>query len=85
MPTSTDTLQPTSPLAQHVIESINRYLHEMDGFQATNLHHLVLNEVEAALLQVVLNQTQGNQTHAATMLGVSRNTLRKKMTQHGLL
>jgi Fis family transcriptional regulator len=36
------------------------------------------------LLEVVLHKSEGNQTRAAEMLGLNRNTLRKKMKQHGI-
>lgn len=50
----------------------------------TDLHNLVLKEVEVPLLQVVLQQTRGNQTKAAQLLGWSRGTLRKKLKQYQL-
>jgi hypothetical protein len=37
------------------------------------------------MLEVVLQQAGGNQTLAAEMLGINRNTLRKKLTEHKLL
>jgi Fis family transcriptional regulator len=40
--------------------------------------------VEKPLLEVVLRHTQGNQTLAAQVLGINRNTLRKKIQQYGL-
>jgi Fis family transcriptional regulator len=36
------------------------------------------------MLEVVMNQAQGNQTRAAQLLGLNRNTLRKKLKQHDL-
>jgi len=46
---------------------------------------MVLHQVEAPLFKAVLDYTQHNQSHAATMLGLNRGTLRKKLRQHGLL
>ena len=40
---------------------------------------MVLNCVEKPLLDVVLDRADGNQSRAADMLGINRNTLRKKM------
>jgi Fis family transcriptional regulator len=45
---------------------------------------MVINCVEKPLLESVLHRVQGNQTHAAIMLGINRNTLRKKMRVHGI-
>jgi Fis family transcriptional regulator len=44
----------------------------------------VIHCVEKPLLESVLNRVRGNQTHAAEMLGINRNTLRKKMRVHGI-
>jgi Fis family transcriptional regulator len=43
-----------------------------------------LSEVEAPLLEVVMQFTGGNQTRAAAILGLNRGTLRKKLRQYGL-
>jgi len=40
--------------------------------------------VEKPLLEVVMSHTGGNQTLAAQVLGINRNTLRKKMQQYGV-
>ena len=41
--------------------------------------------VEKPILEVVMLRADGNQSHAAQMLGINRNTLRKKLQEHGLL
>ncbi len=46
---------------------------------------MVLFQVEKPLLQRVMQECGGNQCKAADMLGLNRNTLRKKLVQHGLL
>jgi two-component system nitrogen regulation response regulator GlnG len=40
--------------------------------------------VEKPLLRAVLRETSGNQVRAAQILGINRNTLRKKLTEHGI-
>jgi Fis family transcriptional regulator len=74
----------TEPLRQCVLDAMTRYFHHLDGHSATNLYRLVMNEVEAPLLESVMQHTQGNQTQAASLLGISRSTLRKKLSQYGL-
>ena len=46
---------------------------------------MVIGHVERALLESVMTRANGNQTHAADMLGVNRNTLRAKLTKYKLL
>jgi phosphoribosylaminoimidazolecarboxamide formyltransferase/IMP cyclohydrolase len=45
----------------------------------TDFYDLVLSEVEAPLLQAVMEYTRGNQTRASQVLGLNRGTLRKKL------
>ena len=45
---------------------------------------MVISCVEKPLLEVVLHRVDGNQTHAAELLGMNRNTLRKKMKEYGI-
>ena len=46
---------------------------------------MVLREVERPLLEVVMQQTKGNQSRAAEVLGINRNTLRKKLKLYQLI
>ena len=46
---------------------------------------MVIKSVERPMLEVVLRQTGGNQTLAAEILGINRNTLRKKLVDHKLI
>ena len=45
---------------------------------------LSLRELEKSLLEITLNATAGNRTHAAELLGVSLRTVRNKIREHGL-
>ncbi|HEX5611430.1 MAG TPA: helix-turn-helix domain-containing protein [Burkholderiales bacterium] len=68
-------------LADTVRRALERYFRDMDGEQPTGIYHMVLKNVEKPMIETVLGQAQGNQTLAAAMLGIDRNTLRKKMQQ----
>jgi len=46
---------------------------------------MVVFTVERPILEAVMTRADGNQSHAAEMLGINRNTLRKKLQQHGLI
>jgi two-component system nitrogen regulation response regulator GlnG len=50
-----------------------------DGLPPAGLYHRILREVEFPLLTAALAATRGNQIRAADLLGVNRNTLRKKI------
>jgi two-component system nitrogen regulation response regulator GlnG len=50
-----------------------------DGSETSNIYDRVLAEVERPLIQMTLAATRGNQIKAAAMLGLNRNTLRKKI------
>ena len=50
----------------------------------TRLHELFARQVERPLVKVVLEATAGNQIRAAAILGIHRNTLRKKISELGL-
>ncbi|MDR1910493.1 MAG: Fis family transcriptional regulator [Holosporales bacterium] len=54
-----------------------------DGNIPTGLHKRVIQEVEECLLQQTLAFTRNNQVRAAHILGISRNTLRKKLAEIG--
>ena len=51
---------------------------------SANLYDLIIGLVEKPLLRAVLRETAGNQVRAAQILGINRNTLRKKLTEHGI-
>lgn len=48
----------------------------------TGVYDVVIKEVEKALIDVALTHTQGNQTKASELLGINRNTLRRKIKDH---
>ena len=68
-----------------VRKHIDQYLNELDGEVPKDLYDLVIGQVENALLDVALAQTNNNQSKAAEILGISRGTLRTRMKLYGLL
>lgn len=74
----------SEPLRQCVSDAMTRYFQNLNGHGADNLYRLVMNEVEAPLLESVMKHAAGNQTLAASLLGISRSTLRKKLSQYDL-
>ena len=69
-------------------EVIERKMHEcvrgLRGHTSANLHGLMVGLVEKPLLRAVMRETRGNQVRAAQLLGINRNTLRKKLKDHGI-
>jgi Fis family transcriptional regulator, factor for inversion stimulation protein len=68
-------------LADTVRRALERYFRDMDGERPSGIYDMVLKNVEKPMIETVLGKAQGNLTLAAAMLGIDRNTLRKKMQQ----
>ena len=83
--TSTHRQSGPPPLKNSAAEAIAHFLATLDGESCIDLYDMVLRQIEEPLLREVLDYTQHNQSHAATMLGLNRGTLRKKLRQYGLL
>ncbi len=70
----------SEPLAQAVERHIRQFLAaSRDGMPMRDIYDQVITEVERPLIQMTLSATRGNQIKAASMLGLNRNTLRKKI------
>ncbi|MES9845884.1 MAG: DNA-binding transcriptional regulator Fis [Candidatus Sedimenticola sp. PURPLELP] len=74
----------TEPLRECVRDAMTSYFKQLDGHTASDIYQMVISEVERPLLETVMLHTEGNQTKAATALGISRSTLRKKLALYGL-
>jgi Fis family transcriptional regulator len=72
------------PLRDSVKQALHSFLKQLDGHDPEQLYDVVLAELEAPLLEEVMTYTRGNQTRAATMLGINRGTLRKKLKRYGM-
>lgn len=56
----------------------------MEKMESGDVYVMVLEQVERPLIRFVLEKTRGNQVRAAEILGINRNTLRKKITELGI-
>ncbi|CAH0991462.1 DNA-binding protein Fis [Sinobacterium norvegicum] len=72
-------------LRDSVETALNNYFSHLDGQPVTEVYDMVLAEVEAPLLERVMQYTRNNQTKASIILGLNRGTLRKKLKQYDLL
>jgi len=68
-----------------VRKSLEKFFRDLDGEPARNVLEMVVLTVEKPILEMAMEQALGNQSVAAEILGINRNTLRKKLHQHGLL
>lgn len=65
-----------------VEQVLDDFFHDLNGQRPSDLHALVMREVEEPLLRRVLQEAQGNMTVAAGMLGINRATLRKRLSHY---
>jgi Fis family transcriptional regulator len=72
-------------LEQSVLRSLDRYFSDLNGARPHALHELVMQAVERPLLKFAVDRCAGNQSAAADLLGINRNTLRRKLVDYGLL
>jgi Fis family transcriptional regulator len=72
------------PLRTQAAEALQSYFETLNGHKPARLYELVMREVEEPLFKVVLDHVQGNQSRAATILGINRGTLRKKLRELGI-
>ena len=72
------------PLRSQAEEALQCYFETLNGHKPAHLYDLVMREVEEPLFKVVMGHVHGNQSRAATILGINRGTLRKKLKEFGI-
>jgi two-component system, NtrC family, nitrogen regulation response regulator GlnG len=77
---------PTAPAAEQCLETyleskLRDFVRGMKTSCARNLHPMLIKAVERPLISLALKETNGNQIQAAQLLGMNRNTLRKKIAE----
>ncbi len=78
-------LNGSNEICRSVERSLDEYFRRLDGETPTGVYDMVIGHVERAMLASIMDRAQGNQTQAADMLGMNRNTLRAKLTRYKLL
>ena len=71
-------------LAACVRSALDAYFKDLDGQPPHAVYDMLVGCVEKPMLQYVMDHAGGNQSKAADILGLNRNTLRKKLKQHNL-
>ncbi|SCY57736.1 DNA-binding protein Fis [Nitrosospira sp. Nl5] len=69
-------------IARCVRQAVEGYFNDLDGEKPHPIYDMVIRSVEKPLIELVMNHAQGNQTRAAELLGINRNTLRNKLKQY---
>ncbi|CAH1204534.1 DNA-binding protein Fis [Candidatus Nitrotoga sp. BS] len=78
-----DCLLGENDVAKYIRKAVGDYFKDLDGENPScAVYDMVMNCVEKPLIEAVLHHAGGNQTRAAELLGLNRNTLRKKIQQH---
>jgi Fis family transcriptional regulator, factor for inversion stimulation protein len=78
-------LNGSNEICRSVEKSLDEYFKRLDGEAPSGVYDMVIGHVERALLVSMLERADGNQTHAADMLGMNRNTLRAKLVKYKLV
>ena len=77
-------LNGSNEIGRSIERSLDEYFRRLDGEPPHGVYDMVIGHVERALLASMLERAQGNQTQAADMLGMNRNTLRTKLSKYGI-
>ena len=70
--------------SETLVGKLQRMVRSVKDLGSGCLYHSVLSHVEQLLLTIVLMECRGNQVKSAAILGINRNTLRKKIAAFGL-
>ena len=77
-------LNGSNEIGRSVEKSLDEYFRRLDGEAPHGIYDMVIGSVERSMLSTIMHRTGGNQTHAADMLGMNRNTLRTKLSKYGI-
>jgi Fis family transcriptional regulator len=82
-PLATERPAPTrTGLEGALLDALDLYFQQLGNQKPHALHEMVLVAIERPLIQYALNRCDGNITKTSALLGVTRNTLRKKIAHY---
>lgn len=84
MTASNDNYSANPALSVHVTQTLNHYFETLEEEIPTDVYQMVIGQVERPLIEFILQKTNFNQSRSAEILGINRNTLRKKMQQYAI-
>ncbi len=73
------------PVTEVLELHLQRYLDDLGDVPPTNVYEMVVASIEKPMLCLIMKHAHENQSLAAQYLGINRNTLRKKLLEHGLI
>ncbi len=71
-------------IEQCILRNLHQYFDHLGGAKPHALHEMVMQAAERPLLKFAMQRAGGNQSAAAALLGINRNTLRKKLLEYRL-
>ena len=74
----------SNEIGKIVEKSLDEYFRKLDGEIPHGIYDMVIFNVERTLIASVMARANGNQTQAADMLGLNRNTLRTKLAKYDI-
>ncbi len=77
-------LNGSNQIGRSVEKSLDEYFRKLDGEAPHGIYDMVIGTVERSMLAAILRRAGGNQSQAADMLGMNRNTLRTKLSKYGI-
>ncbi len=71
-------------LSESVSDALDKYFKDLDGHEPANLYDLIISQVEKPLIESVIENSRGNISRAAQILGLNRATLRNRMQKYSI-
>ena len=85
MPYTGQSMKKNNILEESVRLSLEQYFSDLGDTDPSDMYEMVIRCVERPILEVAMERANQNQSKAAQMLGMTRNTLRKKLIFHKLI